>query len=52
MPQSNIWQTKLLVKETGPENYLLNPNDVNHPLVPEKMKLLHEEMHEIYHMMH
>jgi S-adenosylmethionine decarboxylase len=52
MPQSNIWQTKLLVKETGPENYLLNPNDVNHPLVQEKMHLLKEEMHEVYHMIH
>ncbi len=52
MPQDNIWQTKLMVKEMGPENYLLNPNDVNHPDVPKKMELLREEMKEVYHMIH
>lgn len=52
MPQNNIWQTKLFVKETGPANYLLNPDDVNHPAVKDKMALLHQEMLEIYHMIH
>jgi S-adenosylmethionine decarboxylase len=52
MPQNNIWQTKLLVKETGPANYLLNPHDIHHPDVKDKMALLHEEMLEVYHMIH
>lgn len=52
MPQDNIWQTKLLVKETGPENYLLNVDDVSRPEVKEKMALLQREMLEVYHMMH
>ena len=52
MPQDNIWQTKLMVKEMGAENYLLNPNDVNHPDVPAKMELLKKEMKEVYNMIH
>ncbi len=52
MPQNNIWQSKFLVQEKGPENYLLNPNDVNHPDVPKKMELLRREMLEVYHMIH
>jgi S-adenosylmethionine decarboxylase len=41
-----------MVKEMGPENYLLNPNDVNHPDVPAKMELLKKEMKEVYNMIH
>jgi S-adenosylmethionine decarboxylase len=52
MPQNNIWQSKFLVKEKGPENYLLDPKDVNHPDVPVKMQLLKKEMLEVYHMIH
>ncbi|MDD4973973.1 MAG: adenosylmethionine decarboxylase [Bacteriovorax sp.] len=52
MPQDNIWQTKMMVKEMGPENYLLNPNDVNHPDVSMKMELLKKEMKEVYNMIH
>ena len=52
MPQDNIWQTKLMVKDLGPESYLLNPSDINHPDVPAKMKLLVQEMKEVYHMIH
>lgn len=52
MPQNNIWQSKFMVKERSPENYLLNPNDVNHPDVPMKMELLKKEMLEVYHMIH
>ncbi len=52
MPQNNIWQSKFLVQEKGPENYLLNPNDVNHPDVPKKMEMLRREMLEVYHMIH
>ncbi|MCU0825505.1 MAG: adenosylmethionine decarboxylase [Leptospira sp.] len=52
MPQDNTWQTKMMIKELGPENYVLNPEDINHPDIPEKMKLLREEMKEVYHMIH
>ncbi len=52
MPQNNIWQTKLLIKEQGPENYLLNPEHKNHPSIPSKMELLRKEMIEVYHMIH
>ncbi len=52
MPQNNIWQTKLYVKETGPANYLLNPEDIHNPAVKDKMALLEKEMLEIYHMIH
>lgn len=52
MPQNNIWQSKFLVKEMKPENYLLNPEDINHPDLPKKMELLHKEMVEVYHMIH
>ncbi len=52
MPQNNIWQSKFLVKDTKPENYLLNPSDINHPDLPHKMELLHKEMIEVYHMIH
>lgn len=52
MPQNNIWQSKFLVKDTNPENYLLNPKDIHHPDVPSKMELLKKEMLEVYHMIH
>lgn len=52
MPQNNIWQSKFLVKETKPENYLLNAKDINHPDLPKKMELLKKEMLEVYHMIH
>ena len=52
MPQSNIWQSKFMVKQLPTENYLLHPEDVNHPDVPEKMELLRNEMLEVYHMIH
>ncbi len=50
MEYVNTWQTKLLVKEFGPERYLLNAADVNHSDVPRKMELLSAEMKEVYHM--
>jgi S-adenosylmethionine decarboxylase len=46
----NIWQTKLMVKPMGPENYLLDPKDVNHPLIDQKMRLLNNEMREVFHL--
>jgi S-adenosylmethionine decarboxylase len=52
MPQDNTWQTKMMIKEIGAENYLLSKADINDPAVPEKMRLLREEMKEVYHMIH
>jgi len=52
MPQDNTWQTKMMIKQLGPETYLLNPEDIKHPQLPEKMKLLREEMKEVYYMIH
>jgi S-adenosylmethionine decarboxylase len=46
----NIWQTKLMVKPMGPENYLLDPNDKNHPEIEHKMNLLNQEMREVFHL--
>jgi S-adenosylmethionine decarboxylase len=47
---ANTWQTKLMVKDFGPEKYVLNPQDVNHPEIDKKMHLLHQEMKEVYHL--
>lgn len=46
----NIWQTKLMVKPMGPENYLLDPNDRNHTEIDHKMDLLNKEMREVFHL--
>jgi S-adenosylmethionine decarboxylase len=50
MAHDNIWQTKLMIKPLGPENYLLDPNDVNHPGIDAKMALLKQEMREVFHL--
>lgn len=50
MAHDNIWQTKLMIKPMGPENYLLDPNDVNHPQIDQKMALLNQEMREVFHL--
>ncbi len=51
MAQLNTWQTKLMIKDFGPERYLLHLKDKNHANVNGKMKTLQAEMEEIYHMM-
>lgn len=48
--QDNIWQTKLMIKPMGPENYLLDPKDSNHPEIDHKMQLLNQEMREVFHL--
>ncbi len=48
--RDNIWQTKLMVKPMGPENYLLDPNDKNHKEIDHKMSLLDKEMREVFHL--
>lgn len=51
MGHENIWQTKLMVKEFGPERYLMKPKkDINHPLIDEKMTLLSNEMRDVFHL--
>ncbi len=50
LPNDNIWQTKLMIKSMGPENYLLDPSDVNHPDIDHKMELLRQEMKEVFHL--
>jgi S-adenosylmethionine decarboxylase len=50
MAHDNIWQTKLMIKPMGPENYLLDPNDKNHPDIDHKMELLNKEMREVFHL--
>jgi S-adenosylmethionine decarboxylase len=50
MAHDNTWQTKLMIKEMGPENYLLDPKDVNHPDIDAKMSLLRQEMREVFHL--
>ncbi len=48
MPNSNIWQSKLMVKDFGPERYLFNPADVGHEGVAQKMEQLKTEMFEVF----
>lgn len=50
MAHDNTWQTKLMIKEMGPENYLLDPKDINHPEIDSKMRLLRQEMREVFHL--
>jgi S-adenosylmethionine decarboxylase len=46
----NIWQTKLMIKPMGPDNYVLDPKDRNHPEIDKKMMLLNQEMREVFHL--
>lgn len=50
MPRDNIWQTKLMVKEFGPERFVFDKKDINHPEIDKKMMNLYEEMREVYHL--
>jgi len=50
MPRDNIWQTKLMVKDFGPERFVYDQNDKDHPEISNKMKLLFDEMREVYHL--
>jgi S-adenosylmethionine decarboxylase len=49
--RENIWQTKLMVGEFGPERYLMNPNKkYDQKMLQEKMDLLREEMKQVFHL--
>lgn len=50
MPRDNIWQTKLMVKDFGPDRFVYDIKDANHPEMHKKMELLYEEMREVYHL--
>ena len=50
MPRDNIWQTKLMVKNFGAERFVYHQRDINHPEIDTKMKLLYDEMREVYHL--
>lgn len=50
MPRDNIWQTKLMAKEFGPERFVFDQKDINHPEINNKMQLLYQEMREVYHL--
>jgi len=50
LANDNIWQTKLMVGNVGPETYLLDPNDINHPDLDQKMQILRSEMREVFHL--
>mgnify|MGYP000427090810 CR=1 FL=1 len=50
MARDNIWQTKLMIKSFGPERYLMHKDDFNHPGIDKKMKLLAQEMGEVFHL--
>ena len=52
MPEDNIWQTKLMVKDYPAERYLMEPLDSEHPDVSGKMEILKEEMRQVFHMIH
>lgn len=50
MPRDNIWQTKLMLQNEGPERFLFNKEDKNQPDIDQKMKNLYQEMSEVFHM--
>jgi len=50
LANDNIWQTKLMVGNVGPENYLLDAKDIAHPDLEQKMQQLRLEMREVFHL--
>ena len=50
LASDNIWQTKLMVGNVRPERYLLDPKDLAHPEVEEKLRVLTSEMREVFHL--
>lgn len=50
IPRDNIWQTKLMVKQFGPERFVYDTKDVNHPEIEAKMKELYDDMKDVYHL--
>ena len=51
MPNSNIWQTKLMVKDFPAKRFLMYPEKpVDDSSIEGKMDQLYEEMSEIFHL--
>ncbi|MBG59105.1 MAG: S-adenosylmethionine decarboxylase [Halobacteriovoraceae bacterium] len=50
IPRDNIWQTKLMAKDFGPERFVFSQDDVNRPDIDEKMKNLYLEMKDVFHL--
>lgn len=50
IPRDNIWQTKLMTKEFGPERFVFAKSDLNRSDMDEKMQMLYQEMREVYHL--
>lgn len=50
IPRDNIWQTKLMAKEFGPERFVFNQNDIHREDIDEKMQKLYLEMKEVFHL--
>lgn len=50
LSHENIWQTKMMIKNFGPERYVMDLADVKHPEINQKMELLHREMREVFHL--
>lgn len=46
----NIWQTKLMVKPQLAKDFVLDPRDADAPGIEEKMRLLNQEMREVFHL--
>lgn len=51
MGQRHTWQTKMMIKESGAQRYLMEEADVNKPEVDDKMLALKKEMTEIYNLL-
>ena len=51
IPRDNIWQTKLMAKKFGPERFVYEPStDIKRPEIDKKMRMLYDEMREVYHL--
>ena len=50
IPRDNIWQTKVMANLEDPKRFLLDQNDKNHPELETKMRLLGDEMKEVFHL--
>lgn len=50
MPRDNIWQTKMMIKDMGAQHFVFEEVDANHPEIDAKMRILREEMKEVYHL--
>ena len=50
MPRDNIWQTKMMIKDMGPQHFVFDRKDATHPDIEKKMATLRDEMREVYHL--